>query len=186
MRRLLVVCLVLLGCNDSLDAREPKRPTAASPAAQPAAVEVPPAPVAASAARTPPSLPEASDANPPNVRRLDGPVHREGGISFVDEVVGSGAQPQTGQAIKVHYTGWLTDGTKFDSSRDRGEPIVLSFDSGQVIKGWDLGLASMRVGGKRRLIIPPELGYGEHGAGNAIPPDATLVFDVELIEIVGR
>jgi peptidylprolyl isomerase len=94
-----------------------------------------------------------------------------------------GAQPTTGHAVKVHYTGWLTDGSKFDSSQDRGQPIVLKFDSGQVIKGWDIGLATMRVGGKRRLIIPADLGYGERGAGNAIPPDSVLVFDVELLEV---
>ena len=103
------------------------------------------------------------------------------GLQYTIDAPGTGEQPKAGQVVSVHYTGWLTDGTKFDSSRDRGEPIVLRFDSGQVIKGWDLGLASMRVGGKRRLVIPPELGYGERGAGNAIPPDATLVFDVELL-----
>jgi peptidylprolyl isomerase len=98
------------------------------------------------------------------------------------EVVGTGAAPQKGKPVKVHYSGWLTDGTAFDSSRDRGDPITIRFDSGQVIKGWDIGLGTMRVGGKRRLIIPAELGYGDHGAGDVIPPGSVLVFDVELIE----
>jgi peptidylprolyl isomerase len=113
---------------------------------------------------------------------VTGPIQTDRGLPYIDEVVGNGAMPEQGKTIKVHYTGWLTDGTKFDSSVDRGEPIAIRFDSGQVIKGWDIGLASMRVGGKRRLIIPPELGYGAHGAGEAIPPDSTMVFDVELVE----
>jgi peptidylprolyl isomerase len=141
------------------------------------------APLPTTQHRTVPALPDHSDANPPGVPRLTGEVRTEGELAYLDEVVGTGAAPQQGQTIKVHYTGWLTDGTKFDSSRDRGEPIVLRFDTGQVIKGWDLGLASMRVGGKRRLIIPAELGYGANGAGEAIPPDSTLVFDVELIAV---
>ncbi|HEV7558477.1 MAG TPA: FKBP-type peptidyl-prolyl cis-trans isomerase, partial [Kofleriaceae bacterium] len=133
--------------------------------------------------RIAPALPDTSDANPPGVPRLDGPIQTDRGVDYIDEVVGTGTQPEKGQHVKVHYSGWLPDGTKFDSSVDRGEPIHIRFDSGQVIKGWDIGLASMRVGGKRRLIIPSDLGYGERGARDVIPPDSTLVFDVELLEV---
>ena len=107
------------------------------------------------------------------------------GLQYQDEVVGTGPEPQIGQSVDVHYTGWLDDhgtkGAKFDSSRDRGQPFSFRLGAGQVIKGWDQGLATMHVGGKRTLIIPPELGYGARGAGGVIPPNATLIFDVELL-----
>ena len=105
------------------------------------------------------------------------------GLQYVDQKVGEGASPQTGQKVTVHYTGWLTDGTKFDSSVDRGQPFVFTIGRGQVIKGWDEGVSTMKVGGKRKLTIPPTLGYGARGAGGVIPPNATLVFEVELLEI---
>ncbi|MBX9668651.1 MAG: FKBP-type peptidyl-prolyl cis-trans isomerase [Candidatus Obscuribacterales bacterium] len=103
------------------------------------------------------------------------------GLQYEDLAVGAGASPQTGQTVVVHYTGWLTDGTKFDSSVDRGRPFEFSIGRGQVIKGWDEGVATMKIGGKRKLTIPAELGYGSRGAGGLIPPGATLVFEVELL-----
>ncbi len=105
------------------------------------------------------------------------------GLHFIDAVLGTGPQAQAGQRVSVHYTGWLTDGTKFDSSRDRGQPFQFGLGAGQVIKGWDTGVAGMRVGGQRRLIVPPDLGYGVRGAAGVIPPNATLIFDVELLGV---
>jgi peptidylprolyl isomerase len=105
------------------------------------------------------------------------------GLQYADLVVGKGSPPEKGQTVTVHYTGWLTDGKKFDSSVDRGQPFDFPLGQGQVIKGWDEGVAGMRMGGKRKLIIPPDLGYGSHGAGGVIPPGATLVFDVELLDV---
>ncbi len=98
-----------------------------------------------------------------------------------DVVMGEGAEAQKGQSVTVHYTGFLTDGTKFDSSVDRNEPFSFTLGVGQVIKGWDEGFAGMKIGGKRKLTIPSEMGYGTRGAGGVIPPDATLIFDVELL-----
>ena len=102
----------------------------------------------------------------------------------IDEVmVGTGPEAIKGKQVSVHYTGWLTDGKKFDSSRDHGQPFQFALGRGQVITGWDQGVAGMKVGGKRKLTIPPELAYGDEGAGGVIPPNATLVFEVELIAV---
>ena len=107
------------------------------------------------------------------------------GLKYKDEVVGTGAAPQAGQSVSVHYTGWLDEngqqGKKFDSSRDRGQPFAFKLGAQQVIAGWDEGVATMKTGGKRVLVIPPALGYGARGAGGVIPPNATLIFDVELL-----
>jgi FKBP-type peptidyl-prolyl cis-trans isomerase FkpA len=106
-----------------------------------------------------------------------------GGLQYWDITVGTGATASSGKTVKVHYTGWLTSGKKFDSSKDRGQPFSFPLGAGQVIKGWDEGVAGMKVGGKRQLRIPPEMGYGARGAGGVIPPNATLIFDVELLEV---
>ena len=105
------------------------------------------------------------------------------GLTVIDEVVGDGPSAKSGDRVTVHYTGWLLDGTKFDSSKDKNQPFAFSLGAGEVIPGWDQGVAGMKVGGKRKLTIPSDLGYGVHGAGGVIPPNATLKFDVELLKI---
>jgi FKBP-type peptidyl-prolyl cis-trans isomerase FkpA len=105
------------------------------------------------------------------------------GLVIDDVTVGEGAEAVAGQQVTVHYTGWLTNGTKFDSSKDRNDPFVFGLGQRQVIAGWDEGVQGMRIGGTRKLTIPPELGYGARGAGGVIPPNATLVFEVELLGV---
>lgn len=105
------------------------------------------------------------------------------GLKYTDEQVGTGAVAMAGKTATVHYTGWLMDGTKFDSSLDRNQPFSFPIGGGQVIKGWDEGVAGMKVGGKRILIVPPALGYGARGAGGVIPPNATLKFEVQLLDV---
>lgn len=108
------------------------------------------------------------------------------GLVFEDLIVGDGATADSGSTVTMHYTGWLTDGTQFDSSVDRGQPFVFRLGAGQVISGWDQGVQGMRIGGKRKLTIPPDLGYGTRGAGGVIPANATLIFDVELLGVTTR
>jgi FKBP-type peptidyl-prolyl cis-trans isomerase len=110
------------------------------------------------------------------------PIKTASGLLIEDLVVGTGDTASAGQKVSVHYTGWLTDGKKFDSSKDRNEAFSFSLGRGQVIRGWDEGVAGMKVGGKRKLTIPAALGYGSRGAGGVIPPNATLVFEVELLK----
>jgi hypothetical protein len=108
---------------------------------------------------------------------------RPGGLHIHDIVVGTGDPAEPGQIVVVHYTGWLPDGTEFDSSRNRGQPFEVMIGTGNVIAGWDEGIPGMRPGGRRQLVIPPDMAYGATGAGGVIPPNATLVFDVELLEV---
>ncbi|MDQ3138522.1 MAG: FKBP-type peptidyl-prolyl cis-trans isomerase [Gemmatimonadota bacterium] len=105
------------------------------------------------------------------------------GFWYADEAAGAGAEAQAGRTVRVHYTGWLPTGKKFDSSRDRGEPFAFTLGAGQVIAGWDEGVRGMKVGGKRKLVLPPQMAYGDAGAPPDIPPGSTLVFDVEVLEV---
>ena len=127
-----------------------------------------------------PSLVAPSEEEP---MKPTGPTPATDKLVIADLQVGTGREAKSGDRVSVHYTGTLIDGTKFDSSKDRNEPFVFPLGAGQVIKGWDQGVAGMKVGGKRKLTIPPHLGYGERGAGGVIPPNATLVFEVELLDI---
>jgi FKBP-type peptidyl-prolyl cis-trans isomerase FkpA len=124
---------------------------------------------------------DSSDAASANAQ-----VTTPSGLKYEEVKEGSGEAAASGQTVFVHYTGWLTNGTKFDSSKDRGQPFSFPLGGGRVIKGWDEGVAGMKVGGVRKLTIPPELGYGARGAGGVIPPNATLVFEVELLKVGGR
>ncbi|EON12092.1 MULTISPECIES: FKBP-type peptidyl-prolyl cis-trans isomerase [Pandoraea] len=110
-------------------------------------------------------------------------ITTDSGLQYDDLQVGDGTEATPGKTVTVHYTGWLTDGKKFDSSKDRNDPFAFVLGGGMVIRGWDEGVAGMKVGGKRKLVIPPELGYGARGAGGVIPPNATLVFEVELLDV---
>ena len=110
-------------------------------------------------------------------------VSTPSGLQYIDLVMGKGKVAKTGDLAVVHYTGWLKDGTKFDSSKDRNKPFEFPLWAGRVIKGWDEGVVGMKIGGKRKLIIPPQLGYGARGAGRVIPPNATLTFEVELLDL---
>lgn len=142
--------------------------------------------IAAELTQTPPAPTTVTENNiliASNTMSDANAVTTPSGLKYVELKEGTGATPQSGQTVEVHYVGTLEDGTKFDSSRDRGQPFSFKIGIGQVIKGWDEGLSTMKVGGRRQLIIPPELGYGARGAGGVIPPNATLLFDVELLGV---
>ena len=131
-----------------------------------------------------PAAGQQSDGNAPGIPELKGEiVTTASGLRYIDEKVGDGASPKSAQAVTVHYTGWLTTGKKFDSSRDRNQPFTFNIGQGRVIKGWDEGVGTMKIGGKRRLIIPAALGYGASGSPPVIPANAVLIFDVELISV---
>ena len=127
----------------------------------------------------------AEDSNPQAEGTMaeENIITTDSGLQYVEITEGTGAMPKPGQKVVVHYTGTFEDGKKFDSSRDRNSPFTFKIGVGQVIKGWDEGVATMRVGGRRKLIVPPDLGYGARGAGGVIPPNATLIFDVELLNL---
>jgi len=142
----------------------------------------------ATAAATAITLAAALVASPASAADLPKPPVTA--LAKIDRAVGNGAEAQPGKVVQVHYSGWLYDaaapngqGKKFDSSLDRGQPFVFPLGAGQVIRGWDEGVAGMKVGGKRTLVIPPDMGYGARGAGGVIPPNATLIFDVELLGV---
>ncbi|AFZ22798.1 FKBP-type peptidyl-prolyl cis-trans isomerase [Cylindrospermum stagnale PCC 7417] len=142
--------------------------------------------IAAKLTQTPPAVTTVNENNTLIASKIMSDanvVTTPSGLKYVELAKGTGATPQKGQTVVVHYVGTLEDGTKFDSSRDRGQPFEFKIGIGQVIKGWDEGLSTMKIGDRRQLIIPSELGYGARGAGNVIPPHATLVFDVELLNI---
>lgn len=141
------------------------------------------------AAQFPSAAPATTNVNQNNILIAENTmsdnnvVTTPSGLKYVEIQEGTGASPERGQTVVVHYTGTLEDGKKFDSSRDRNQPFRFKIGIGQVIKGWDEGLSTMKVGGRRQLIIPADLGYGSRGAGGVIPPNATLIFDVELLDI---
>jgi peptidylprolyl isomerase len=141
-------------------------------------------PGASATANQPAAPTQATDGNAPGIPPLSQPIQTTAsGLRYMDEKVGGGASPKSGQHVTVHYTGWLTNGTKFDSSRDRNQPFAFAIGQGQVIKGWDEGVLAMKVGGNRRLIIPAALAYGPSGRPPTIPANSTLIFDVELISV---
>ncbi|NWJ95582.1 MAG: FKBP-type peptidyl-prolyl cis-trans isomerase [Chloroflexi bacterium] len=156
---LLVVTLVLVACGDATPVNTPFPTSLLTPSPPTTAVENAPPTVIGTATKT------------------------ASGLQYIDVKVGDGAEAKAGQNVEVHYTGYLTNGKKFDSSVDRGQPFPFKLGAGQVIKGWDEGVAGMKIGGKRRLIIPSELGYGPTGSGTMIPPNAQLIFDVELLKV---
>jgi hypothetical protein len=170
----LFAALMICSCHKD---HQPAKIVAAAPPSSPVPTPTPtptPRPM-------PTPNPPASNNAPTPV--TGSPVTTASGLQYWDLVTGTGDTAVPGKMVRVHYTGWLTDGTKFDSSVDRQTPFQFPLGAHRVIKGWDEGVAGMQVGGKRQLRIPPELGYGERGAGGRIPPGATLIFDVELLEV---
>lgn len=138
-----------------------------------------------SASTKPGSGTASTQGGPPPIDSSIQTVTTASGLKYQDITVGTGSEAKAGDSVTVNYTGWLTDGTKFDSSLDRNQPFTFTLGQGSVIQGWDEGVAGMKVGGKRRLTIPPDLAYGSQGASGVIPPNATLIFDVELLSVNG-
>ncbi|MEB3230948.1 MAG: FKBP-type peptidyl-prolyl cis-trans isomerase [Leptolyngbyaceae bacterium] len=204
----MVVCVVVIATSQLLGQSDPA-PNTATPPAETAMVADAPVETASDSdvttdevedSTTEPGA-EANDVTPENTEAasaaatdgdgtevmeetaMEKVITTESGLQYVELVAGTGATPVTGNTVQVHYTGTLENGAVFDSSRDRGRPFSFRIGVGQVIKGWDEGVGTMKVGGRRKLIIPAELGYGSRGAGGVIPPNATLIFDVELLRI---
>jgi len=153
---LLVVAIVIPACSQKESKNQPEKAAATEP--------------------------QAAAQGQAAAQAQSGAVKLPSGLSYTDLVPGKGAAPVSGKTVTVHYTGWLEDGKKFDSSLDRGAPFVFRIGAGEVIPGWDEGVMSMKVGGKRKLFIPAQLGYGAAGAGGVIPPNANLIFEVELLD----
>ncbi len=130
-----------------------------------------------------PSLPRAAQEAPGNVPREGKEVLTPSGLRYTDLKVGQGDEARPGRIVEIHYTGWLEGGARFDANQDSDPPLKFKLGEGQVIKGWDEGIAGMKVGGKRRLIVPADLGYGQQGAGSVVPPDATLRYEIELLSV---
>ena len=187
-----VACLIVALVSQIV---APSTVIAAAPAAQPAVVQTAgpnttSSPMELDPEETNPTLfAMAPDSNQADASALGGPMSAEksqilaSGLRITDLEVGTGAEAVAGQTVVVHYRGTLENGKQFDASYDRGKPFTFPLGRGQVIKGWDEGVQGMKVGGKRKLVIPPELGYGTRGAGGVIPPNATLIFEVELLDI---
>ena len=175
LRQLAVGALVILaaGCSQSEAPKQDQQPAAAAT----------PQAATATAPATNATQPAAPAPGPSSSVATPRPSAPSGELQIEDKTVGTGDEAVAGKNVTVHYTGWLTDGTKFDSSKDHGQPFTFQLGAGQVIKGWDQGVLGMKVGGTRKLTIPPSLGYGANGAGGTIPPNATLVFEVELLGV---
>jgi peptidylprolyl isomerase len=188
---LTIICCAIAACNETSNTQQSSNPTEAtsSPslaASKETAIATPTTTSTATPTTTSTATPTITSTATPTTTKPDlkKAVTTPSGLKYVDLKVGTGAKPKKGQTISVHYTGTLENGTKFDSSRDRNEPIEFPLGTGKVIKGWDEGLSTMKVGGRRQLIIPGKLGYGAAGTPDgAIPPNATLIFDVELLGI---
>ena len=176
---LALAALIATGCTGN--SRPPQPAAAGSVAGAPMTTDTTTAPQPASGTAAAPAM--AAAATGAGTNMADEYQTSPSGLQWKDLKVGTGASPAAGQTVYVHYTGWLLDGKKFDSSRDRGEPFTFPLGKGRVIKGWDEGVATMKVGGRRELLIPPALAYGARGFPGAIPPNSTLKFDVELLEV---